>query len=170
MERLIERTLLRSRWLLLPLYVGLLLAIVALYLQSFRELVHLVEAVLHGTDSDVILLVLSLVDLVLVANLVLMVVVSSYESYISPIDNHGDDVEKPDWLGKLDAGNVKVKVSVSIVMISGIHLLKQFMTRNAVDNNTLMVLAGVHVVFVVSALLIAWVDSKPGKAEEKPQP
>lgn len=160
MERLIELFLLRGRWLLLPLYLALLAAIVALYGQAWRELVHLVHAVADGSDTDVILLVLSLVDLALVANLVLMVVVSSYESYISKIETSGD--EAPAWLGKLDAGNVKVKVAVSIVMISGIHLLKQFM-KGGQDNLTLTVLAGVHIVFVVSTLLIAWVDRSTPK-------
>jgi uncharacterized protein (TIGR00645 family) len=160
MERVIELALLRSRWLLLPLYIALLVAVVLLYAQAWRELVHLFHAVTDGSDADVILLILSLVDLALVANLVLMVVVSSYESYISKIEGSEAD-EAPAWLGKLDAGNVKVKVAVSIVMISGIHLLKQFMQGG--DNLTLAVLAGVHVVFVVSALLIAWVDRSSPK-------
>jgi uncharacterized protein (TIGR00645 family) len=162
MERIIETLLLRGRWLLLPLYLALLAAVVLLYGQAWRELVHLVHAVLAGSDSDVILLVLSLVDLALVANLVLMVVISSYESYVSKIEPDPGSSEAPSWLGKLDAGNVKVKVSVSIVMISGIHLLKRFM-QGGQDNLTLGTLAGVHVVFVVSALLIAWVDRSTPK-------
>ena len=84
-----------------------------------------------------------------------MVAVSSYESYISRIDAAGL-TNKPEWLGKLDSGNVKVKVSLSIVMISAIHLLRAFMNDRATDR--LVVLAGVHLVFVASALLLAFVD------------
>jgi uncharacterized protein (TIGR00645 family) len=120
-----------------------------------RELVHLVMTLPEVTESDVILAILALLDLVLIANLLVMVAVSSYESYISRIDATGM-TNKPEWLGKLDSGNVKVKVALSIVMISAIHLLRAFMNEAATDR--LVVLAGVHLVFVASALLLAFVD------------
>jgi len=92
---------------------------------------------------------------VLVANLLVMVAISSYESYVSRIEL-GAEASRPEWLGKLDSGNVKLKVSLSLVMISAIHLLRAYMMDD--DARRLVVLAGVHLVFVVSTLCVAWVD------------
>jgi uncharacterized protein (TIGR00645 family) len=155
MERWIEAFIPGTRGLLLPLYLALLLSVCGVYVMVGRELIHLVLAVPEVSESDVIIAILALLDLVLIANLLVMVAVSSYESYISRIDAAGL-TNKPEWLGKLDSGNVKVKVSLSIVMISAIHLLRAFMNDGPTDR--LIVLAGVHLVFVASALLLAFVD------------
>ena len=136
-------------------FLALLLSVCGIYVMVGRELVHLVTVLPDVTESDVILAILALLDLVLIANLLVMVAVSSYESFISRIDASGI-ADKPEWLGKLDSGNVKVKVSLSIVMISAIHLLRAFMNKSTTDR--LVVLAGVHLVFVASALLLAFVD------------
>jgi uncharacterized protein (TIGR00645 family) len=164
MERWIEAFILGTRWLLLPLYLALLLSVCGIYVMVGRELIHLVVVIPDVTESDVILSILALLDLVLIANLLVMVAVSSYESFISRIDTAGL-TNKPEWLGKLDSGNVKVKVSLSIVMISAIHLLRAFMNDGATDR--LIVLAGVHLVFVASALLLAFVD-KIGRSSGAP--
>jgi uncharacterized protein (TIGR00645 family) len=156
MDRKIEELLLAARWLLLPLYAALLLGLLFIYVMVGREAHALYEAAFHGTDSDLVLTLLAVLDLVLIANLLVMVSVSSFESFISKIDVTAG-ADKPEWLGKLDSGNVKVKVALSIVMISAIHLLRAFMTDDT-SSERLMVLAGVHVVFVVSALLLAFVD------------
>jgi uncharacterized protein (TIGR00645 family) len=155
MERLIESFILGTRWLLLPLYLALLVSVCGIYVMVGRELVHVVATLPQVTESEFILAVLAVLDLVLIANLLLLVGVSSYESYISRIEAEGL-ANKPEWLGKLDSGNVKVKVALSIVMISAIHLRRAFMNEQATDR--LMVLAGVHLVFVASALLLAYVD------------
>ena len=154
MERSIERMLLGLRWLLLPLYLSLLLALFAIYAMVGRELWHLAEDLATISDIDMVVVLCSVLDLVLLANLLVMVAVSSYESYISRIDLAGAD--KPEWLGKLDSGNVKVKVAVSVAMISAIHLLRAFLRDDSGDH--LIVLAGVHVVFVLSTLAVALVD------------
>jgi len=154
-ERRIEGLMLAARWLLAPLYVALLATLFAIYLMVGRELVHLFAASADATEADVLLIVLAVLDLVLVANLVVMVAVSSYESFISKIGVESGE-GKPEWLGKLDSGNVKIKVSLSIVMISAIHLLRAFMNDSATER--LLVLAAIHGVFVVSALLLALVD------------
>ena len=155
MERLIESLLLGTRWLLLPLYVALIASVVAIYVMVGRELVHLFGNILTIPESELVLVLLAILDLCLVANLLVMVAISSYESFISRIDV-ADEAAKPEWLGKLDSGNVKLKVSLSIVMISAIHLLRAFMMDTSSER--MMVMAGVHMVFVISAVLLAVVD------------
>jgi uncharacterized protein (TIGR00645 family) len=154
MDRAVESLLLGMRWLLLPLYVALLLALLAIYVTVGRELWHIVAVLGSITDAELVILLCSVLDLVLIANLLVMVAVSSYESYISRIVT--DETRKPEWLGKLDSGNVKVKVAVSVTMVSAIHLLRVFMQDEADDR--LMMLAGVHIVFVLSTLGLALVD------------
>jgi uncharacterized protein (TIGR00645 family) len=154
MERAFERLLLGLRWLLLPLYVALLFSLLAIYVQVGRELLHLVEDIMTISDTQMVVVLCSVLDLVLLANLLVMVAVSSYESYVSRIEPSGAD--KPEWLGKLDSGNVKVKVAVSVAMISAIHLLRAFLGETSSER--MMMLALVHVVFVLSTLAVAYVD------------
>lgn len=153
-DRKIEAVLLGARWLLLP-HAALLLGLLFIYVMVAREAFELFHEAFYGSDTNLVLTLLAILDLILIANLLVMVAVSSYESYISKVDV-AEDADKPEWLGKLDSGNVKVKVALSIVMISAIHLLRAFMTDTPSDR--LMVLAGVHLVFVISALLLAFVD------------
>jgi uncharacterized protein (TIGR00645 family) len=155
MERMIETLLLGTRWILLPLYAALLIAVIAIYIMVGRELVHLFAGILTLPESEIVLILLSVLDLVLVGNLLVMVAISSYESFISRIDA-GTAAGRPEWLGKMDSGNVKLKVALSIVMISAIHLLRGFMKDG--NNDRLIVMSGVHMVFVVSAVLIALID------------
>ena len=162
MERAIERFVLGLRWLLLPLYLVLMLGMLTIYALVGRELVRIVADITEISDIELVVALCSMLDLVLLANLLVMVAVSSYESYISRIDLPAH--AKPEWLGKLDSGNVKVKVAVSIAMISAIHLLRAFLRDDPDDR--LEVLAAVHVVFVLSALGIALVDRTARHAEE----
>jgi uncharacterized protein (TIGR00645 family) len=161
MERMIESLLLGTRWVLLPLYVALLLAVIAIYIMVGRELVHLFAGILTLPEAEIVLIVLSVLDLVLVGNLLVMVAISSYESFISRIDV-GAGAGRPEWLGKMDSGNVKLKVALSIVMISAIHLLRGFMKDG--NSERLLVLATVHMVFIGSAVLIALIDRMGRKA------
>ena len=155
MSHRIATALLATRWLLLPLYTGLLLAVLAIYAMVGRELLHLIPIVTSGTEADLILVVLSALDLVLVANLLVMVALSSYESYIARI-RAADPAAAPTWLGKLDSSDVKLKVALSVVMISAIHLLRAFMEDT--PPRTLILLGVIHLVFVLSAAALAWVD------------
>jgi uncharacterized protein (TIGR00645 family) len=157
MERLIENALLAARWILLPLYLALLLSVLAIFIMVARELYHLAEIILTGGEAEVVLILLSVLDMVLVANLLVMVAMSSYESNISRIDVFTEG-NKPEWLGKLDSSQIKLKVSMAIVMISAIHLLRAFM--NDLPAEKILTMSGVHLVFVVSTVLIAWVESK----------
>jgi uncharacterized protein (TIGR00645 family) len=162
-ERNVERFILSSRWLLTPFYLGLVLVILALGVTFFRELWHLYATVFTAGEAEVVLLVLSLVDVVLVANLLIMVVISGYENFVSDIDiSEGE--ETPDWMGKIDAGNLKVKVAAAIVAISSIHLLRAFLNINELSESKLIILMVMHLVFVFSALLLAYLDKVAGKA------
>lgn len=156
-ERAIEFTLLASRWLLLPLYV-ILMAVLAIFgINAAKELWHLLEHAGDTSEADLILSALSLIDLALVASLIVMVALSGYETFVSRFDTTGE-MEQPEWLGKLDLGTVKLKLAASIVAISGIHLLKQYMATEPLPNDRLLTLSVVHLAFVGSALLLAWVD------------
>lgn len=164
-EHIIERWILNSRWLLTPFYLGLVLVVVALGITFFRELWHLYATVMTGSESDVVLLVLSLVDVVLVANLLIMVVISGYENFVSNIDI-GEGEEAPDWMGKIDAGNLKVKVAAAIVAISSIHLLRAFLNINELSESKIILLMVMHLVFVFSALLLAYLDKLTSHASD----
>ncbi|HTE42467.1 MAG TPA: TIGR00645 family protein [Steroidobacteraceae bacterium] len=167
MEKLIEKTLFASRWLLAPIYLGMSLALVALGVKFFQELINVM---LHLPDSgfseaDLVLHLLALIDMSLVGSLIVMVTFSSYENFVSRIDIEGDG-EKLGWLGKLDASSLKLKVAASIVAISSIHLLKMFMNIGSADglggvqlsNDQLMWGVIIHMTFVLSAVLMGVLD------------
>lgn len=156
MQRRLESLLLSSRWLLLPLYLILLAAMVAIYASVIRETIHLFAIMMTASDIEIVLLVLALLDLVLVANLLFMVALSSYESTISPIDVADGDRDRPDWLGRTSSGDIKVKVSVSIVMISVIHLLRAYM--NNAPTTELVLLGAVHPVFITSTVALGYAN------------
>lgn len=155
LERSIERFLFAGRWLLVPLYIGLTLVLVLFSVKFFQEFLHLIPVLADLHENDLILAALSLADLVLVANLLVMVVLSGYENFVSRIDHANGELS---WLGKVDAGTLKIKVAASIVAISSIHLLKSFVKAESIANDKLMWLVIIHLTFVVSALLLAFVD------------
>jgi len=157
LELILEKTMYASRWLLAPIYVGLSLAVLAIGIKFFQEVIHIFEHVFTMPESDLILTVLTLIDMSLVGSLIVMVMFSSYESFVSKIDLDGD-TDKLDWLGKLDANTLKLKVAASIVAISSIHLLRIFMKAETIDNDKLMWYTIIHMAFVVSALLLAVLD------------
>lgn len=163
-EHGIERVILNSRWLLTPFYLGLILVVIALGITFFRELWHLYALVFTAGEAEVVLMVLSLVDVVLVTNLIVMVVISGYENFVSNIAV-GDDEEAPEWLGKIDAGNLKVKVAAAIVAISSIHLLRSFLNIHELPESKIILLMVMHLVFVFSALLLAYLDKISGHAK-----
>lgn len=156
-ENAVERFLFAGRWLLVPLYVGLTLTLLLFSVKFVQELAHIVPHLPAMAESDLVLTALALMDLVLVGNLLVMVILSGYESFVSRIEAAANDGQLS-WLGKVDAGTLKVKVAASIVAISSIHLLKAFMNARDVPNDKLMWLVIIHLTFVVSALILAWVD------------
>lgn len=157
MEALVEKVLYASRWVLAPIYLGLSLALVLLGIKFFQEVLHFFPLILKTHEADMVLVILSLVDMALVGGLIVMVMLSGYENFVSTIDID-EGAEKLDWLGKLDAGSLKQKVAASIVAISSIHLLKKFMNASHIENDKLMWYVIIHLTFVLSALGMAWVD------------
>jgi len=157
MEKILEKALYQSRWLLAPLYLGLSIILVILGIKFFQEIIHVTPVVFHQTESDLILMILTFVDLTLVGGLIVMVMLSGYQNFVSTIDidTKGD---KLSWLGKLDAGSLKQKVAASIVAISSIHLLKAFMNLANIPNDKLLWYVILHLTFVVSALLMSVID------------
>lgn len=157
MERIVEKMFYASRWLLAPIYLGLSLALVLLAFKFFQEVFHFLPIVFSVSESELVLGILSMVDMALVGGLLVMVMFSGYENFVSRIDID-EDVEKLSWLGKLDSGSLKQKVAASIVAISSIHLLQKFVNADQVEDNKLMWYVLLHLTFVISALGMAWVD------------
>jgi uncharacterized protein (TIGR00645 family) len=156
-ERFIERTLYASRWLLAPLYLGLALGLIALGIKFFQHAFHAIVHIIAMEEADLVLVVLALIDISLVGSLVVMVMFSGYENFVSRIDAANEN-EMLGWLGKLDSGTLKLKVAASIVAISSIHLLRMFMKAQEIPNDKLMWYVILHLTFVVSAVLLGVLD------------
>jgi uncharacterized protein (TIGR00645 family) len=156
-EKYIERLLFASRWLLAPLYVGLSLALIALGVKFFQEAFHVLSHIMTLSEADLVLTVLAMIDIVLVGSLIVMVMFSGYENFVSRIDV-GPGGDTLGWLGKLDSGTLKLKVAASIVAISSIHLLRIFMNAAQIENDKIMWYVILHLTFVVSALLLGVLD------------
>ncbi|MFZ6048065.1 TIGR00645 family protein [Pseudomonas sp. CR3202] len=157
MERFLENSMYTARWLLAPIYLGLSLALLALTLKFFQEIVHILPHIFEKTEADLILVLLSLIDMSLVGGLLVMVMISGYENFVSQLDID-EDKEKLSWLGKMDSGSLKMKVAASIVAISSIHLLRIFMDAQNIDNGKIMWYVILHMTFVISAFAMGYLD------------
>nr|WP_113866972.1 TIGR00645 family protein [Brenneria salicis]NMN92993.1 uncharacterized protein (TIGR00645 family) [Brenneria salicis ATCC 15712 = DSM 30166]RBP61966.1 uncharacterized protein (TIGR00645 family) [Brenneria salicis ATCC 15712 = DSM 30166]RLM31230.1 hypothetical protein BHG07_06025 [Brenneria salicis ATCC 15712 = DSM 30166] len=157
MERFIENLMYTSRWLLAPIYLGLSLGLLALMLKFFQEVYHVLPQVFVMAESDLVLTLLSLIDMTLVGGLLVMVMLSGYENFVSALDI-SDNREKLNWLGKMDSGSLKNKVAASIVAISSIHLLRVFMDARNIPDNKLMWYVIIHLTFVLSAFVMGYLD------------
>ena len=166
MESLFEKLFYSARWILAPLFLGLSLALLALALKFFQEVWHVLPHVFELSESDLILSLLSMVDMGLVGGLIVMVMYSSYENFVSRLDLDEKDSERLGWLGKMDAGSLKNKVAASIVAISSIHLLRIFMNISTIENDKLLWYVIVHLTFVLSALVLCWSDLLTRKAHQ----
>jgi uncharacterized protein (TIGR00645 family) len=155
--RSIGWTIFLSRWLQAPLYLGLIVAQGVYVLQFMRELAHLVTDIGHLNESSIMLLVLGLVDVVMVANLLIMVIIGGYETFVSRIDLEGHP-DQPEWLSHVNANVLKVKLAMSIVGISSIHLLRTFIDADKYTEKTLLWQTVIHMTFVVSAVALAVID------------
>ena len=156
MERFFENAMYASRWLLAPVYFGLSLALVALTIKFFQGIVHVLPNIGSVAEADLILVLLSLVDMTL-GGLLVMVMFSGYENFVSQLDI-AEHKEKLNWLGKMDASSLKNKVAASIVAISSIHLLRVFMDAKNVPDNKLMWYVIIHLTFVLSAFVMGYLD------------
>jgi uncharacterized protein (TIGR00645 family) len=146
-----------SRWLQLPLYLGLIVAQAVYVFHFMVELTHLVEKLPHLGEADIMLIVLGLIDVVMISNLLIMVIVGGYETFVSRLNLKGHP-DEPDWLSHVNANLLKVKLATAIIGISSIHLLKTFINAPNLDDKTLLWQTVIHMAFVVSAVAIAWID------------
>lgn len=156
LEGWLERLLFGSRWLLAPFYLGLVGAVVVLLWYFGIEFIHLVH-MLMGGEGSVVVGVLSLVDLVLVANLLMIIIFAGYENFVSKI-NTGDHEDRPEWMGHVDFSDLKMKLIGSIIAISGIELLKAFVNVGNLDPEQLAWKVGIHLTFVTSGVMFAVMD------------
>lgn len=157
MEKHLESLMYASRWLMAPIYLGLSLVLIALAVKFFQEIFHLLPNILQTKEADLILVVLSMIDIALVGGLIVMVMFSGYENFVSRLDID-ESAEKLNWLGKVDSGSLKNKVAASIVAISSIHLLKIFMDTPNIDNDKIMWYLLIHITFVLSAFAMGYLD------------
>jgi len=169
LEKILEGVLFNSRWILAPVYIGLVVSLLMLLSAFVLELVHSLPHLLAMSAEEVILTVLSLIDLSLALNLVLIVVFSGYENFVSKIDT-GNSEDRPQWMGTLDFSGLKMKLIGSIVAISAISLLRAFMTltepESPLDEPRLRWMLILHLTFVVSGLLFATMDYVGNRAEK----
>lgn len=156
-EKTMERLMYASRWILAPVYFGLSLALLSLSIKFFQEIYHFIPHILEVEESTLILNLLTLIDLTLVGSLIVIVMFSGYENFVSQLDI-GENAEKLGWLGSHDYGSLKMKLAASIVAISSIHLLKIFMNVQDTDNDKLMWYVLIHLTLVLSALFMGYLD------------
>lgn len=156
-EDILEQLLFASRWILAPFYLGLAVSLLVLLVKFVAELAHLVGHAFGSSETEVILGVLALVDLSLTASLIVIVIFSGYENFVSKID-HSGHVDWPEWMGTIDFTALKLKLLSSIVAISAIQLLKSFMEVKTLNDREIMWLVIIHVVFVISSVLLALSD------------
>lgn len=157
MERFFENAMYASRWLLAPIYFGLSLGLLALGLKFFQEIFHVLPNVFSLAEADLILVLLSLIDMALVGGLLVMVMISGYENFVSQLDID-EHKEKLNWLGTMDSSSLKMKVAASIVAISSIHLLRVFMDAGNIETEHLKWYVIIHMTFVISAFAMGYLD------------
>lgn len=157
-ERFIETLIFQSRWLLAPLYVGLIGTLLILMMKFIEKFIKLSMGLFQLSSTDLILQILGLIDVVLIANLLLIIIFSGYENFVSKIDAIQGHVDRPDWMGKVDYTGLKIKVIGSIVAISSIELLKAFLNVKELSQMELMWLVVIHLTFVVAGVLFALME------------
>jgi len=157
MENTLEKLIFGSRWLLAPFYLGLVFALALLLVKFAKEFIHFAPLVFTAEGGDVIIGLLSLIDVVMVANLLIIIVFAGYENFVSRI-NTGDHEDRPSWMGHVGFAELKMKLIGSIVAISGIELLKAFMHVESLTNEQLGWKVGIHMTFVLSGVLFAVMD------------
>jgi uncharacterized protein (TIGR00645 family) len=164
LENAIERLMFNSRWLLAPFYIGLVLSIGILLIKFFKEFISFAATAFEASGSDIIIGILTLIDVVMIANLIIIIVFAGYENFVSKI-NTSDSEDRPSWMGHVGFSDLKMKLIGSIVAISGIELLKAFMHVGSYSSEQLAWKVGLHMTFVVSGVLYALMDRLGSKHE-----
>ena len=164
-KRTISSFIFLSRWLQAPLYFGLIVA-QGVYVYRFMvELVHLLQKTATISETDIMLVVLGLIDVVMIANLLIMVIVGGYETFVSRLNLQGHP-DQPEWLSHVNAGILKVKLATALIGISSIHLLKTFINTEKMPQSAIMWQVIIHATFVLSAWMLAVIDRLTFKAAE----
>ena len=158
LENILEKVIFAGRWLLAPLYIGLLLALVPILYRFFHAFWHLVTHMQGATSGEITLQVLELLDTVLLGNLIIIVLFAGYENFVSKIKVAEDAEDRPHWMGHVDYSGLKIKLIGSLVAISVIELLKDFMKEGTFDANREGWRIGIHMTFVISGVLFALMD------------
>ncbi|WMY96601.1 MAG: TIGR00645 family protein (plasmid) [Arsenophonus sp.] len=157
MKKFIEKMIYISRWLLFPVYIGLSFGFILLTLKFFQQIISVIPELFSISESGLILIVLSLIDIALFGGLLVMVMFSGYENFILKM-TVDDTNQKLSWMGKMDVNSIKNKVASSIVAISSVHLLRLFMEAENVDDNKIMWCVIIHLSFVISAFGMTYID------------
>lgn len=167
LEHKLELLMFNSRWLLAPFYLGLILGIFILLIKFAKEFFVLAAKAFTADGNEIIIGILTLIDVVMIANLLIIIIFAGYENFVSKI-NTGESEDRPSWMGHVGFADLKMKLIGSIVAISGIELLKAFMHVELYTSEQLAWKVGIHMTFVVSGLLFALTDKLGGKhhAEE----
>lgn len=158
LEHGVESVIFAGRWLLAPLYIGLTLSLIIILIKFIQQFVNIIGDVTHDGMEDIVLVILQLVDIVLLANLVLIVVFSGYENYVSKIRVADKSEDRPSWMGKVDFSGLKIKLIGSLVAISVIQLLQDFLNPAGIDPEQETWRIAIHLTFVVSGVLFAVMD------------
>ena len=146
-----------SRWLQVPLYLGLIVAQLVYVVHFMIELKHLVAGTFALSEAAIMLIALGLIDVVMISNLLIMVIVGGYETFVSRLNLEGHP-DEPEWLSHVNANVLKVKLATAIIGISSIHLLKTFINAANLDEKVLLWQTVIHMAFIVSAVAIAYID------------
>jgi uncharacterized protein (TIGR00645 family) len=165
-EGSIEKIIFGGRWLLAPLYLGLLLSLVPLLFRFFKDFVGLIQLTANSDMHHITLKILELLDTVLLGNLIIIIIFAGYENFVSKINVAEQSEDRPHWMGRVDYSGLKIKLIGSLVAISVIELLKDFMQEEAFDADREMWRIGIHLTFVVSGVLFALMDYIADKREQ----
>lgn len=158
LESAFEHLLFVSRWLTAPIYLALVVSLVLLMFKALKQLWELASTILVVDGVQVIVGVLSIVDISLIMNLLIIMIFSGYENFVSKMDDLHEHADRPDWMGHIGFTDLKIKLIGSIVAISGIELLKGFMDVKDLTDRDLIWMVGIHLTFVVSGVLYAIMD------------
>ena len=167
LERLVESAIFYSRWLLAPIYLGLALALLILLVSFVSEFFHYFAGADPFNSKNTALFILELIDLALIASLAAMVTIAGYENFVSKIDFKAD-MERPDWMGKVDFAGLKLKVISALVAISSIELLKVFLSTGSYQEGEILWRVIIHSVFVFSGLIFALTEKFMYQRQEEP--
>lgn len=169
LEKILESLIFKSRWLMAPMYLGLVGGLVILLVKFGQEFAHIAGHLGSLTEQETVLSLLALVDITLVGNLLIMVIFSGYENFVSRIDT-ADSEDRPEWMGKVDYSGLKLKLIGSIVAISAIDLLKAFVHQSSgtasFSTEQMAWLVGIHLTFIITGVLFAWMDKIAGHGDD----